>query len=82
MPTHDCETAGTFDAVTQQCSASTVKADGTTCDSETTDEFGATLEHIYESIITTKFHAAPKHKRWVLKRLTLQMTRTNKWFQI
>ena len=43
---NDCEAAaGTFDAVTQQCSAPTVKADGATCDSETTDKFGATLEH-------------------------------------
>ena len=36
--TDDCEiAAGTFDAVTQQCSAPTVKADGATCDLETTD---------------------------------------------
>ena len=32
VPT-DCEIAGTFDPVSQQCSAPTVKADGTTCDS-------------------------------------------------
>ena len=37
--------AGTFDAVTQQCSAPTVKADGTTCGSETTDECDETLKH-------------------------------------
>ena len=31
---NDCEAAaGTFDVVTQQCSAPTLKANGTTCDS-------------------------------------------------
>ena len=45
-PTNDCViAAGTFDTVTQQCSAPTVKADGATCDSETTDKFGAALRH-------------------------------------
>ena len=44
--TDDCEiAAGTFDAVTQQCSAPTVKADGTTCDSATTYKLSATLKH-------------------------------------
>ena len=44
-PTNNCViSAGTFDAVTQQCSAPTVKADGTTCGSETTDKLGATTE--------------------------------------
>ena len=43
---NDCEVApGTFDAVTQNCSAPTLKADGATCDSETTDKFGATFKH-------------------------------------
>ena len=51
MPTGDCEVAGTFDAVTQQCSAPTAKADGTTCGSETTDKCGATLlTHIYDRL--------------------------------
>ena len=46
VPTDDCEVAaGTFDPLTQQCSAPTVKADGTTCDSETKDKCGATLKH-------------------------------------
>ena len=35
-PINDCViSAGTFDPVTQQCSTPTVKADGTSCDSET-----------------------------------------------
>ena len=44
VPTEDCEIAGTFDAVTQNCSAPTVKTDGTTCDSATTDMLSATLK--------------------------------------
>ena len=45
VPTDDCTTAGTFDTVTQQCSAPTVKADGTTCDSENTNKCDTILEH-------------------------------------
>ena len=40
---NDCEiAAGTFDPVTQQCSAPTVKVDGTACDAENTTGFGFT----------------------------------------
>lgn len=33
VPTDDCGVAGTFDAVTQQCTAPTVRGDGTSYDS-------------------------------------------------
>ena len=45
-PTGACEiAAGTFDPLTQQCTAPTVAADGTTSAPETTDNFGAALKH-------------------------------------
>ena len=44
VPTGDCvAAAGTFDPLTQQCTAPTAAADGTTSASETTDNFGAAL---------------------------------------
>ena len=56
--TDDCEiAAGTYDVVTQQCSAPTVKADGTTCESETTDERGVTLKH--QQIISKNYEPMP-----------------------
>ena len=79
MPTDECGVAaGTFDPLTQQCTAPTVKADGTSYDSETTDKVGATLlTHVYESITTSKFHAVSKHKKSRSPRFTLQTTRTD-----
>ena len=76
-PEDDCAAAGTFDAVIQQCTAPAVAADGTSYDSETMDKVGATLlTNIYESIATSKFHAASKHKKSRAPRFTLQTTRT------
>ena len=70
--TDDCEiAAGTFDVVTQQCSAPTVKANGTTCESETTDERGVTLKH--QQIISKNYEPMP----WMV----LQSCRCSKYLQ-
>ena len=56
-PVDNCTiAAGTFDPLTQQCSPPTTKANGTTCDSETTmfiwcdTQTPNTMSRIYESI--------------------------------
>ena len=43
VPTNDCDMAGTFDPLTQQCSAPTLKANGTACDPQTIDKLPCEL---------------------------------------
>ena len=66
-PTDDCEVAGMFDAVTQNCSPLTVKTDGTTCDSATTDILSATLklntpiQFVYSIEVANCLRIKPSH---------------------
>ena len=50
VPTDDCGVGGTFNAATQQCSATTTKADGTACDAGGTVAHGSCDTGICEGI--------------------------------